>query len=134
MEKTLVLIKPDGIERNLIGHIVTIYEEKGFNIIALKMVRATREIAEDHYEEHIGRVYFNELVDYIIEERLVAMILEGENVIEMVRRANGDKDPLKSEMGSIRGEYCNSKTRNLVHASDSYEHAQREIKIWFPEL
>ena len=134
MDRTLVLIKPDAVERNLIGHIISIYEEKGLNIVALRMVKANREIAQMHYEEHKGRAYFNQLINYITEERLVALILEGENAIEIVRKINGDKDPLKSEMASIRGKYSNHKTRNLVHASDSYEHAEREIKIWFPKL
>ena len=134
MDRTLVLIKPDAVERNLIGHIISIYEEKGLNIVALRMVKANREIAQIHYEEHIGRAYFDQLINYITEERLVALILEGENAIEIVRKINGDKDPLKSEMASIRGKYSNHKTRNLVHASDSYEHAEREIKIWFPKL
>ena len=134
MDRTLVLIKPDWVERNLIGHIISIYEEKGLNIVALKMVKASREIAEKHYEEHIGRPYFDKLINYITEERLVALVLEGENAIQIVRQINGDKDPLKSEMTSIRGKYSNHKTRNLVHASDNCEHAQREIKIWFPEF
>jgi len=134
MDRTLVLIKPDGVERKLIGHIISIYEEKGLDIVALKMVKATKEVAQNHYEEHLGRVYFDELIKYVTEERLCALILEGENAVEIVRHVNGDKDPLKSEMASVRGKYSNHKTRNLVHASDSSEHAQREIKIWFPEF
>lgn len=134
MDRTLVLIKPDGVERKLVGHIISIYEEKGLDIVALKIVKATREIAEVHYEEHVGRSYFEELINYITEDRLCAMILEGENVIEIVRHVNGDKNPLKSEMASVRGKYSNHQTRNLVHASDSAEHAEREMKIWFPEL
>ena len=134
MDRTLVLIKPDGIERKLIGHILTIYEEKSLDVVALKMVRATKEIAKEHYEEHRDRIYFDELISYLTEERLCVMILEGENAVEIVRHVNGDKDPLKSEMASVRGKYSNHKTRNLVHASDSIEHAEREIKIWFPEF
>jgi len=134
MDRTLVLIKPDGVERKLIGHIVSIYEEKNLEIVAFRMVKATREIAEEHYVEHLGRAYFNELINYVTEERLCAMILEGENAIEVVRHVNGDKDPLKSEMASVRGKYSNDKIRNLVHASDSCENARREIKIWFPEF
>jgi nucleoside-diphosphate kinase len=98
------------------------------------MIKASRKIAERHYEEHIGRTYFNELINYITEERLVALILEGENIVQIVRQVNGDKDPLKSELASVRGKYSNHKTRNLVHASDSYEHAEREMRIWFPEF
>ena len=134
MDRTLVLIKPDGIERKLIGHILTIYEEKGLDIVALRMIKATREVAKEHYKEHKGRSYFDELINYVTEERLCAMILEGENAVEIVRHVNGDKDPLKSEMASVRGKYSNDKIRNLVHASDSNENAEREIKIWFPEF
>lgn len=134
MDRTLVLIKPDGVERKLIGHIVSIYEEKGLDIVAFKMVKATREIAEEHYVEHVGRSYFEELINYVTEERLCAMILEGENAVEVVRHVNGDKDPLKSEMASVRGKYSNDKIRNLVHASDSCENSKREIKIWFPDF
>jgi len=134
MDRTLVLIKPDGVERKLIGQILSIYEKKGLDIIALKMVKATKEVAKRHYEEHLGRAYFDELINYVTEERLCALILEGDNAVEIVRHVNGDKDPLKSEMASVRGKYSNHKTRNLVHASDSIEHAEREIKIWFPEF
>ncbi|MCM8711324.1 nucleoside-diphosphate kinase [Clostridium sp. SYSU_GA19001] len=134
MEKTLVLIKPDGIERKLIGDIISFYERKNLNIIALKMLKADREIAEKHYEEHKGKEYFNSLIDYITEDKLCALVIEGENVIEAVRRINGDKDPIKADIGSIRGKFSCHKTRNLVHASDSIENANREISIWFPEL
>ena len=134
MDRTLVLIKPDGIERKLIGHIVSIYEEKSLDIVALKMMKATKEIAKEHYSEHRDRVYFDELINYLTEERLCVMILEGENAVEIVRHVNGDKDPLKSEMASVRGKYSIHRTRNLVHSSDSKENAEREIKIWFPEF
>jgi nucleoside-diphosphate kinase len=134
MERTLVLIKPDGVERKLMGEIISFYEKKNLEIIALRMIKADRATAEKHYEEHIGRPYFETLINYITEERLCALVLEGENVIEIVRVINGDKDPVKSDMGSIRGKFSCHKTRNLVHASDSVENAEREIKIWFPEL
>lgn len=134
MEKTLVLIKPDGVERKLIGEIIRFYEEKNLNIIGMKMIKADKKTAEKHYEEHMGRPYFESLINYITEERLCALVLEGENVINVVRIVNGDKDPLKVDMGSIRGKFSCHKTRNLVHASDSTENAEREIKIWFGEL
>lgn len=134
MEKTLVLIKPDGVQRNLIGEIISIYEKKSLAITALKMIKPSREMAEKHYYEHVGREYFEELIGYITEDRIVAIVLEGENSIEVVRKINGDKNPLKSELGSIRGTYTIDKTKNLVHASDSVESAIREIRIWFPEF
>jgi nucleoside-diphosphate kinase len=134
MEKTLVLIKPDGVERKLVGEILNFYEKKDLNIVALKMVSATRELAERHYEEHKGRPYFETLINYITEGRLCALVVEGDNIIEIIRKVNGDKDPLKVDMGSLRGKFACHKTRNLVHASDSIENAEREISIWFPEL
>jgi nucleoside-diphosphate kinase len=133
MERTLILIKPDGVERKLIGKIVSAYEERNLSIVGLKMIRANRAIAEKHYEEHIGRPYFETLINYITEERLCAVVVEGDNAIELVRRINGDKDPMLSDNGSIRGMYSNHKTRNLVHASDSTANAEREIAIWFKD-
>jgi nucleoside-diphosphate kinase len=134
LEKTLVLIKPDGVERKLIGEITSFYERKGLSIIAFSIVNAPRNIAEKHYEEHKGRPYFEELITYITQGKLCAMVLEGENVIEIVRKINGDKDPLKSDIGSIRGRFAADKTHNLVHASDCNISAEREIGIWFPEF
>ena len=134
MGRTLVLIKPDGVERKLIGDVISVYENKDLNITALKMLKATREMAEEHYIEHKGKPYYEELIEFITEGKLCAMIIEGEDVVDMVRTVNGNKDPLKADMSSIRGRYSNSKTKNLVHASDNTEHAEREIKLWFPEL
>ncbi|ERI90144.1 nucleoside diphosphate kinase [Clostridiales bacterium oral taxon 876 str. F0540] len=134
MERTLVLIKPDGVERKLIGEIISIYEKKDLKIVGLKMLKATKEIAEKHYEEHRGREYFKELIEYITEDNICALVIEGNNAIDIIRKVNGDKDHLKSDMGSIRGKYSSNKTRNLVHASDCIESAKREMKIWFPEL
>lgn len=134
MERTLILIKPDGVERNLIGEIISLYEKKGLNIIALQMIKADRKTAELHYEEHKGRPYFEQLIGYITEERLCALVIEAGDAVDIVRKVNGDKDPIKADLGSIRGRFSCDKTRNLVHASDSVEHAQREIKIWFPNI
>lgn len=131
MEKTLVLVKPDGVQRNLIGEVISTYEKKGLKIAELKMIKADRETAEKHYEEHKGRPYFEELISFITEDKLVAMVIEGENAIGLVRKLNGATDPLNAEAGSIRGKYASSKSRNIVHASDSPESAQREISIWF---
>jgi len=134
MERTLILIKPDGVKRGLIGKILNHYEEKSLEIVELKMLTATTDIARKHYSEHEGKEYFEELINYITEGKICAMILMGEKAIEVVRKVNGNKDPLKAELGSIRGRYTIDKTQNLVHASDSTESAEREIRIWFPEL
>lgn len=134
MERTLVLIKPDGVKRGLIGKILSHYEEKSLEIVALKMITATKESARKHYSEHEGKEFFEELINYITEGKICAMILMGEKAVDVVRKINGDKDPLKAELASIRGEFTLDKTHNLVHASDSTENAEREITIWFPEL
>lgn len=134
MEKTLVLIKPDGVNRGLIGRIINQYEEKSLEIVALKMMTATKDRATKHYSEHVGRDYFEELINYITEGKICAIILKGKQAVEVVRKVNGDKDPIKSEMASIRGRFTIDKTRNLVHSSDSEESAEHEISIWFPEL
>lgn len=134
MERTLILIKPDGVERKLLGEIISFYEKKGLNIVALEMLKADKDKAKIHYEEHIGRPYFDDLINYITEDKICALVVEGNNAVEIVRKVNGDKDPLKVDLGSIRGRYSCDKTRNLVHASDSLDSAKREIGIWFPKL
>jgi nucleoside-diphosphate kinase len=134
MERTLVLIKPDGVKRGLIGKILNHYEEKSLEIVALKLIAATTDNAKEHYREHEGREYFEELINYVTDGKMCAMIIMGEKAVEVVRKINGDKDPVKAELASIRGEFTIDKTQNLVHASDSLENAEREIAIWFPEL
>ncbi|WP_291632698.1 nucleoside-diphosphate kinase [Clostridium sp.] len=134
MERTLVLIKPDGVKRGLIGKILNQYEDKSLEIVMLKMLTATKESAKEHYSEHAGKVFFEELIDYITEGKMCAMILMGEKAVDVVRKINGDKDPIKAELASIRGKFAIDKTQNLVHASDSTQSAEREITIWFPEL
>ena len=134
MERTLVLIKPDGVKRELIGKIINQYEEKSLEIVALKMITATIDKAKKHYSEHSGKDFFEELINYITEGKICAMILMGDKAIDVVRKINGDKDPIKAELGSIRGKFAIDKTQNLVHASDSTTSAEREISIWFPEL
>ncbi|MTI67334.1 MAG: nucleoside-diphosphate kinase [Firmicutes bacterium] len=131
MEKTLVIIKPDGVKRKLMGEIIKRYENKGFNIINAKLIKADKKTVKKHYEEHKNKDFFKELVDYILEDFIFVMIIEGENAINIVRTINGHKDPLKALPGTIRGDFANSLTRNIIHASDSKESSEREIKIWF---
>ncbi|MBC2580601.1 nucleoside-diphosphate kinase [Clostridium sp. DJ247] len=133
-EKTLVLIKPDGVKRKLIGKIVNFYEEKNLTISALKMIEASYNTAEQHYIEHKDKTFFNDLISYLTEDKIIAMIIEGENAINLTRKVNGATDPLDADMGSIRGKFGNKKNRNLVHASDSPNSAERELKLWFPEI
>ncbi|NLM36916.1 MAG: nucleoside-diphosphate kinase [Firmicutes bacterium] len=134
MERTLVLLKPDAVERRLIGRILAIYEEKGLNITALRMLKPTREIAEVHYQEHRDKPFFSELVAFLTRGKVCALIIEGENVVKTVRKINGATDPAEAEAGTIRGRFALSKGENLVHASDSVDSAEREIAIWFPGL
>lgn len=134
MERTLVLIKPDAMERKLMGAIISIYEKKGLHISALKIIKPTVEMAKEHYAEHKGKPFYERLVNYITKGEVCALIIEGENCINIVRKINGATDPLNAEVGSIRGRYAISISENTVHASDSAASAEREIKIWFPEL
>jgi nucleoside-diphosphate kinase len=133
MERTLVLIKPDAMEKKLMGEIISIYEKKGLNISALKIVKPSIEIAQNHYIEHKDKPFFGDVIKYITRGKVCALIIEGDNAIAMVRKINGATNPLEADMGTIRGQYAISKTENVVHSSDSVEGAEREIKIWFPE-
>jgi|SRR5690625_4221672 len=130
-EKTLVLIKPDAVERNLIGKILNEYERNGLKISDMKMMTATTEIAEKHYAEHKEKPFFGELVSYITSAPLVAFVIEGENAISRVRALNGATNPEDAEDNTIRALYGVSLSENTVHSSDSPESAEREISIWF---
>ena len=134
MERTLVIIKPDAKERKLMGEIISIYEKKGLHISSSKIIKPSIEIAKKHYIEHKDKPFFKELISYITRGEVCVLIIEGDNVITMVRKINGATDPLEADMGTIRGRYAISKTENTVHSSDSVESAEREIKIWFPEI
>lgn len=131
METTLVLIKPDAVERNLIGEILSIYEANNLKITNLKLIQATKELAEKHYEEHKNQPYFNELITYITRSPIVALTLEGSSAISKVRTINGSTSPTEAAPDTIRAKFALSKNENSVHASDSYTNAQREINIWF---
>lgn len=132
MERALVIIKPDAMERKLMGEIISIYEKKGLHISAARIVKPSRELAENHYGEHRDKPFFAEVVGYITRGEVCALIIEGGNAVNVVRRINGATDPITAEAGSIRGRYGVSKTENSIHASDSTESAEREIKLWFP--
>lgn len=133
LEKSLVLIKPDAVERNLIGKILEVYEGEGLKIKSMEMRQITKEFAEKHYEEHKDKKFFNSLIKYITRSPLVALILEGDNAIDKIRDLNGVTNPEMAEFGTIRRRFALSGTENSVHASDSISHAKKEIKLWFPE-
>jgi nucleoside-diphosphate kinase len=133
-ERTLVLVKPDGVRRGLVGEVVTRLERKGLALVALELRTLARETAEEHYGEHRERPFFGELVEFITGGPLVAMVVEGPRAVEAVRTLMGVTDPVKSAPGSLRGDYALEIGQNLVHGSDSPESAEREIKIFFPNL
>ncbi len=133
MEKSLVLIKPDAVKKNLIGKIISKYEENNLKVIDLRMEKITEEFASKHYKEHIGKVFYVPLLKFITSGPLCALVLEGENAIERIREINGSTDPEKAKEGTIRKSFSSNKTENCVHASDSLESAKREIKLWFGE-
>ena len=134
MERTLVLIKPDAVSSKHIGDIIKHYEAAGFTISAMKLMQMTKEIAAKHYAEHIGKPFYNDLVEFMTSSPLVAMVLTGENVIAKVREVNGATNPANAADGTIRKLYADSVTKNAVHASDSVENAKREIAIFFSEI
>jgi nucleoside-diphosphate kinase len=133
LERTFIAIKPDGVQRGLVGEIIKRFEAKGFTLVGLKLVQVTRELAEAHYDVHKERPFFNGLVDFIISSPLVAMVWEGEGVIASARKLIGATNPLTAEPGTIRGDFGVSVGRNLIHGSDAPETAQKEIALWFTD-
>ncbi len=133
MEKSLALIKPDGVKRKLVGEIIKRYEDRGLMIDNIKMIQPTTEMLQQHYIEHADKPFFAELVDYMSSDFVVAIVLSGEHAIELVRKINGSTNYMQAELGSIRGDFANSITRNLVHGCDSEESFKREYEIWFAQ-
>jgi nucleoside-diphosphate kinase len=130
-ERTLVLIKPDGVQRLLTGRILARYEDRGLKIVGLKLIHVSRELAEKHYAVHREKPFFTGLVDFITSAPLVAAVLEGPNAIAVVRAMNGATRPHEAAPGSIRGDFALETAQNLVHASDSPENAAGEVALWF---
>ena len=133
-ERTLVLVKPDGVRRGLVGEVLTRIERKGYAVVALELRTLDRETASAHYGEHEGKPFFGDLVDFITGGPLVAAVIEGPDAIEAWRTMMGVTNPIKSAPGTIRGDFANVMTENLVHGSDSPESAAREIALFFPSL
>jgi nucleoside-diphosphate kinase len=130
-ERTLVLIKPDGVQRALVGRIIDRYEQRGLRLVGLKMVDVDRELAERHYAVHRDKPFFAGLVEFITSAPLVALALEGPNAIAVCRAINGATRPHEAAPGSIRGDLALETGQNLVHASDSAETAEQELELWF---
>jgi nucleoside-diphosphate kinase len=131
MEKTLVLVKPDGVNKGLCGEIIARFEKRGLKIAGLKMLQLSRELAQKHYGEHQGKPFFDGLVDFITSAPLVAIVVEGENAVPVVRAMMGATNPVDSAPGTIRGDFALTISSNVIHGSDSAASAEREIGIFF---
>ncbi|WP_285728932.1 nucleoside-diphosphate kinase [Nocardiopsis sp. ATB16-24] len=134
MERTLVLIKPDGVRRNIVGEVISRIERKGLSLVAMELRTLDTETAKAHYEEHAEKPFFNSLVEFITSGPLVAMVVEGERSIEAFRALAGATDPVIATPGTIRGDFALEVQQNIVHGSDSTYSAEREIKLFFPDL
>jgi nucleoside-diphosphate kinase len=138
IERTLILVKPDGVARSLVGEVVSRIENKGYQIVGLKMMTPSREILAKHYAEHEGKPFYEPLLEFMLSGPIVAMIAQGNRVIEGFRKLAGTTDPTTAEPGTIRGDLARDQgtkvVQNIVHGSDSPESAAREIAIFFPEL
>ena len=130
-EQTLVLIKPDGVQRGLIGEVIARYEQKGLKIVGMKLLQLSRDTAEELYAVHHGKSFYDVLIEFMTSAPIVALAIEGRGAIEIVRILNGETDPKKSQPGSIRGDFSINITHNVVHASDSLRSAERELEIVF---
>jgi nucleoside-diphosphate kinase len=134
VERTLVLVKPDGVRRGLVGEVISRFERLGMKIVAMRMLRVDEDLASRHYAEHKDKPFYGELVSFITSGEVVAMVLEGEEAVAEVRKLMGPTDPLDAPPGTIRGDYATRITENIVHGSDGLESAAREIGLFFPEL
>jgi nucleoside-diphosphate kinase len=133
MERTYLMVKPDGVQRGLVGEIINRFEKRGFKLVALKMLRISRELAEKHYGEHVGKPFFESLVAFITSGPVAAMVIEGKDAVNAAREMMGATNPLKAAPGTIRGSLGIDIGRNVIHGSDSLESARREISIFFKE-
>ena len=133
MDRTLILVKPDAFERGLTGEIIARFERKGLRILGLKLMTLERELAERHYGEHVGKSFFDDLVEFITSGPLVAMVLEGHEAVKAARQVIGATNPLEAVPGSIRGDFAIAVGQNMVHGSDSAESAEREAALFFPD-
>jgi len=133
VEQTLILAKPDAVERSLTGEIVATFERRGFTLRAARLLRVDRDLAERHYAEHVEKPFFGELVDFITTGSTLAFVVEGEGAIATARKTIGATNPADADPGSLRGRFAVAMPNNLVHGSDSPESAAREIGLWFPD-
>ncbi|KAF8575541.1 nucleoside diphosphate kinase [Ramaria rubella] len=132
-ERTYIMVKPDGVQRGLVGKIIKRFEQRGFKLIAMKLVHATKEHLEKHYEDLKGKSFFPGLINYMASGPVVAMVWQGLDAVKTGRVMLGATNPLASSPGTIRGDYAIAVGRNICHGSDAVESAEKEIKLWFPE-
>lgn len=133
MERTFIMIKPDGVQRNLVGAVISRFEQKGYKLAGMKLMQISRQLAEQHYAEHKGKPFFEGTVQYITSSPVVAMVWEGKNVIAAAREMMGATNPLNAAPGTIRGMYGLDISRNVIHGSDSPTSAEREINLYFKQ-
>ncbi|MEW5821353.1 MAG: nucleoside-diphosphate kinase [Cyanobacteriota bacterium] len=133
MERTFLAIKPDAVQRGLIGEVICKIEKKGFKLVGMKFMQVSKDLAETHYGEHKGKPFFNGLIDYITSAPIVAMVWEGKDVIATMRKVMGATNPMNADVGTIRGDFGIDMGRNIIHGSDSAESAKREIGLFFKE-
>ncbi|QGQ46694.1 nucleoside-diphosphate kinase [Metabacillus sediminilitoris] len=133
MEKTFLMVKPDGVQRQLIGEIVSRFERKGLQLVGAKLMTISEDLAQQHYGEHKGKPFYGELVEFITSGPVFAMVWQGENVVELTRKMMGKTNPKDADPGTIRGDYCMNVGQNIIHGSDSPESADREIALFFNE-
>ncbi len=133
MERTFLAIKPDGVQRALVGEIIRRFEDKGFTLVGLKFMKVSRELAEQHYDVHREKPFFSGLVEFITSGPVVAMVWEGDGVVAAARKMIGATNPLTAEPGTIRGDFGINIGRNIIHGSDAPETAQQEVSLWFKE-
>ncbi len=131
MERTLVLVKPDGVQRGLIGEVIARFERRGLRLVAAKFMQVSKELAETHYAEHKGKVFYDGLITYIVSGPVMAMVWEGPKGIEAVRQTVGSTKPVEAAPGTIRHDFALEVGRNLIHASDKPETAEKEVALWF---
>lgn len=134
MERTFVMIKPDGVERGLVGEIIRRFEARGINIAGLKMLEPSQELAKKHYALHQGKPFYDSLVEFVTSGTIVAMVLEADDAVRLVRNMMGALKPADAMPGTIRGDLTTDTQKNLIHGADSLETAAAEIALWFPEL
>ncbi|WP_409199458.1 nucleoside-diphosphate kinase [Methanobrevibacter sp. DSM 116169] len=133
IEKSFVMMKPDAVARRLMGKVLTRFEEKGLKIVAMKLIHINEDLAKTHYGEHSDKPFFNDLVSYIISSPSLAMVIEGDDAISLIRKIVGATNPKEADLGTIRGDYAMDMGRNIIHASDAPESAKREINLFFNE-